>query len=312
VLPTDMSQNLLEVWVKVDARYAERIREDSQARIKTLGLLGDKYIDLASGSPAGEIVPPGGDIPPAPVTDVDRLAAAGEDVVNNIASLSHQLTTILGKMERGEGLLGKLLVDKEAGDRVSQELEQTLVALRRLAQGLDDRHGTLGRLIHDRDLGDRLAHTVETTDSLLGKMDGGEGLLPALLVDPSYKQRFEASLDHLDSAVSRLSSFTDKLEQGDGLLPKLVSDEEFGREMSRELRDLVTNLRQVAEKLNRGDGSAARVINDPTLVRAIEDVVLGVENSKFLKWMIQNRRKKGEKLRAQGSETTGGAADSSD
>jgi len=51
VLPVDMGENLLEVWISVDSRYEQRIRRDSVARIKTLGLLGDKYVELTSGSP---------------------------------------------------------------------------------------------------------------------------------------------------------------------------------------------------------------------------------------------------------------------
>ncbi len=234
VLPTDMETHLLEVWIRVDARYAQRIREDSEARIKTLGLLGDKFIDVTSGSPAAELVPPGGDIPTAPATDVDRLAAAGEDVVNNIARLSHQLTDILGRLERGEGLFGKLLLDKEAGDRVSRELEETLVAVHHLAVGLDDRHGVLGRLVHDRELGDHFAHTIEGTNALIDQVEHGDGLVPALLFDKSYRDRFASSLDHLDSVTERLSSLADKLDHGNGLLPKLISDDEYGQEMAKE------------------------------------------------------------------------------
>ena len=56
VLPGDMGESLLEVRIAVDARYEQRIRQDSVARIKTLGLLGDKYLELTSGSPAVSIV----------------------------------------------------------------------------------------------------------------------------------------------------------------------------------------------------------------------------------------------------------------
>jgi phospholipid/cholesterol/gamma-HCH transport system substrate-binding protein len=302
VLPTQLGENQLDVWIKVDARYGARIRDDSEARIKTLGLLGDKYIDLSSGSPSGTIIPPGGDIPTAPPTDIDRLAEAGEDVVNSLAALARQLSDILGRMEKGEGLLGKLLMDKEAGDRMSNELEGTLTSLQTLARGLNDRGGTVGRLLHDRELGDRFAHTIDGADSLVTKLDQGDGLLPALLRDPAYKQRFGDSLDHLDQVVTRLGSLTDRLENGDGLIPKLISDDAYGRQMATELQTLVTNLRQIAEKLNKGDGSAAQLINDPTLVQAIDDVVLGIENSKAIKWLIQNRRKHGEKMRREAGE----------
>ena len=73
------------------------IREDSMARIRTLGLLGDKYIEISSGSQSFPEVPEGGTIGTAPVADVDRLRASGEDLVNNVTRITEQLTTILGR-----------------------------------------------------------------------------------------------------------------------------------------------------------------------------------------------------------------------
>ncbi|MFP3941921.1 MAG: MlaD family protein, partial [Thermoanaerobaculia bacterium] len=44
LLPTDATSSQIKVGVEVASRYEKRIREDSMARIKTLGLLGDKYV----------------------------------------------------------------------------------------------------------------------------------------------------------------------------------------------------------------------------------------------------------------------------
>ncbi len=66
VLPRDVTKTLLTVWVSVDRNYQGRIRRDSVAAIKTLGLLGDKYIEITSGSAASEVVPSGGQIFAAP------------------------------------------------------------------------------------------------------------------------------------------------------------------------------------------------------------------------------------------------------
>ena len=42
VLPESVDEEMLTVWINVDRRYGDRVREDSTARIKTLGLLGRK------------------------------------------------------------------------------------------------------------------------------------------------------------------------------------------------------------------------------------------------------------------------------
>jgi len=293
VLPVDMGENLLEVWISVDSRYEQRIRRDSVARIKTLGLLGDKYVELTSGSPAGELIPEEGEIPASPQTNVEQLTQAGEDVMNNVVTISHQLAQILGRMERGEGILGELTTDVEPGRKVSTELLDTLSALRRVAEGIEKGPGVLPRLIGDPALGDRLASSVERLDNILARAEQGQGLLPSLLDDAEQKERFTNALESLERAAGRLAAAAGRLESSDALLGKLINDEAYGREVAADLRKLLSNLSEVAEKLNRGDGSAARLINDPTLVQAIEDIVVGVDESKLLRWLIRNKQEQG-------------------
>ncbi len=66
-LSEDVRKNQIELRIRVEARFAGRIREDSMARIRTLGLLGDKYIEISSGTPKFPEVPEGGTIGTAPV-----------------------------------------------------------------------------------------------------------------------------------------------------------------------------------------------------------------------------------------------------
>ncbi len=52
VLPRDPRKKYIRVRLSVDRHYSERVRSDSRAHIRTLGLLGDKYIELNSGTRA--------------------------------------------------------------------------------------------------------------------------------------------------------------------------------------------------------------------------------------------------------------------
>jgi len=144
-LPADHWRGRIRVWLRIESRYANRIRAPrkpeetvaneapSLARIKTLGLLGDKYVDITSGSPAYPVVPNEGQIPSARPTNVDELFASGEDTMNNIVEISSSLKKILARMERGEGLLGELTSDSPTGLRLKQSLIGTSESLERIA-----------------------------------------------------------------------------------------------------------------------------------------------------------------------------------
>lgn len=294
VLPTDPQENRLIVHITVDRRYAGRVREDSRARIKTLGLLGDKYVELTSGSPEYEPVPDDGEVKAAPATDVDRLIASGGDVVENIVAISHTLTTLLERIENGEGVLGELLSARDAQERkVTDSLFAVLDGVERVTHSVEHGKGPIARLLHDEELASRLTSSIERLEALLVTAESGDGLVPALLHDVETKERFTRTLANLEASSARLASLTQALEEGDGLLPRLLNDEAYGERVTSELQELLERLNRTAAAITEGDGTISQLIHDPQVYEAINDVIVGINESKLLRWLIRNRQKKG-------------------
>lgn len=312
VLPPDATSTRIKVTVEVDERYAQRIREDSLARIKTLGLLGDKYVEITTGSTDAETIPPGGVIPAAPPTNVDRLIASGEDVMDNVVQISADLRDILRRMEQGEGLLGELTTESETGRRMTDAVIETMESVQRVAEDVETGDGPLSRLIHDRELADRVETSLGRLDQVLADLQEGDGLLPGLLHDPATREEYDTTLAELRAVAENLEGFSRELREGDGLLPRLVEDEELGDEVVRELREVLDRIHSLTVKLDEGEGTAGKLINDPSVYQAVQDVIVGVEESRLLSWLIRNRQKKGIETRyeeaREGMEEEGGEA----
>lgn len=304
ILPQNPAEEHIQIWISVDRGYAERIRgpragtpkgknPPSQARIKTLGLLGDKFIELSSGAPEYPVIPDQGEIPAAEPTNVDALLASGEDVMDNVVEISASLSTILGRMERGEGLLGELTTDTESGRRLRNSLVGTSESLERIATRIETGEGPLPRLLNDRQMAERLASSLDRFESLLAQAQTGPGLLPGLLNDPTAKAKFDETLSTLNQMAKDLQGFTADLETSDALLPRLVKDEEYGREITGKVNELVNRLNEISLKISEGRGTASMLINDPQIYDAVNDVIIGVNESRLLRWLIRNRQKKG-------------------
>lgn len=297
VLPEEITRQKIRVYLNVDRRYASRIREDSVARIKSLGLLGDKYVEISSGSPESPMIPEGGQIQAAPQTDVDRLLASGEDVVDNVAAISVSLKNILQRMEEGEGLLGELTVGDEKGEKITDSLHSTLASLDSILSKIDRGEGTLGRLFNDPTLAERTESAVARLESLLDSFESGEGLLPDLLNDPELSDRFAGAVGNLETTTGELGDLVAEVRQGEGLLNKLLTDEEYAAKVSSDLEQMMENLRLISEKINSGDGTVAQLVNDPSVYQALNDIIVGVNESRLLRWLIRNRQKKGIEVR---------------
>ena len=297
VLPRDVTRKLLTIWVSVDRRYRNRVRQDSRARIKTLGLLGDKYIEITSGSPTSEVVPNQGQILAAPATDVDMLIASGGDVVENVVAISYSLRNILGRMDAGEGVLGELTTDNESGRQAKQALLTTLHSLAQVSTKLDDGDGTLGTLINDPQVATRMTAALGRVESLLERMESGEGALPALLTDEASGRQVRDMVASLGRTAERLETLVGQLQEGDGLLGRLLTDDELSDSVGGNLEELLENLRQLSARLEEGEGTLAMLIDDPSIYEAINDVIVGIDQSKLLRWLVRNRQKAGIKKR---------------
>lgn len=305
VLPQNPNEEHIQVWITIDNKYAARIRGPvipeggraapggSQARIKTLGLLGDKFIELSTGGPEFPAIPNDGEIPAAQPTNVDALMASGEDVMDNVVEISASLSTILARMERGEGLLGELTTNSESGGRLRSSIIGTTESLERIATTIENGKGPLGRLLNDQAMANQLASSLDRFEALLAQAQTGPGLAPALLNDPQMKASFQDTLAQLNQVARDVQGMTADLETSQALLPRLLKDEEYGREITGEVETVVKRLSEASRLLTEGEGSVPKLLNDPQVYDAVNDIIIGVNESRILRWLIRNRQKKG-------------------
>ena len=303
-LPTDPAERQITVTFRINARLSERIRDDSRVRIRTLGLLGDRYLEVSSGSSARPPLPPGSVVHSEEPTDVAAVLSRGGDVVTNVQAISSSLRRILDRVERGEGIVGELTVNPESGRQVVARMNSVLEETDGLLKDLRAGKGALGKLIADpklesqfvedlaamahagRQVGEALAHDLARDDSVVA----------GLLRDPKGRESLQRAIDGVGQAAVAATAAATELREGKGTLPRLINDEEYAHRFLNDLAVMTNSLRQVADKLDHGQGSAARLINDPTLVRDLESVVRGVQESKLATWYVRNRREKGERM----------------
>ena len=89
-----------------------KIEKDAVATINTLGLLGEKYLEIIPGA-----------VEKGFLKDSDTLIGkdpvAMEKITENLANLSESVGTVVDRLKKGEGTIGKLLVE----DKIYRDLE---------------------------------------------------------------------------------------------------------------------------------------------------------------------------------------------
>jgi phospholipid/cholesterol/gamma-HCH transport system substrate-binding protein len=305
-LPYDPKARSVAISLMIDRKYADRVRGDSRARLKKLGLLtGDSYIEITAGTLRFDALPPGSNIPAQRQTNVEQLMASGEDLVDNLVQISYSLKNILGRVDRGEGLLGELTSAPETKQRLTDTLLQTLNRTNAALKHIESGRGVIGKLIYDDAYGDQLTASLGSaavsmqavTASIQRSFESGTGVLPALLSDPEGQKKVAELTENLRLTSANLAAFTTAMQSGEGILPRLLNDKPYGDQMLSEFTLLVQQLNEAVRKLNAGQGTAGKLISDPTVYESINDILIGINESRLLRWLIRNRQQKGMEKR---------------
>lgn len=310
-LPRDPKQKSVEITLMIDRKYSERIRGDSRVRLKKLGLLtGDSYIDVTPGTPKFEILEPGSIIPSNRQTDVESLISSGEDLVDNFVQISYSLKNILARVDRGEGLIGELTTAPETKQRLTDTVLTTLNKTNAALTHMESGRGVLGKMVYDDAYADQLTASLAAaatsmqavTANVQRSFETGEGMVPALLHDPEGKARVYELVENLRKSSANLSTFTESLQTGQGLVPRLLNDKVYGDQALSEFTLLVQQLNETVRKINTGQGTAGKLVTDPTVYESINDILIGINESKLLRWLIRNRQQAGIERRAKEQE----------
>ncbi|HEX7252880.1 MAG TPA: MlaD family protein, partial [Thermoanaerobaculia bacterium] len=303
ILTPDPADRTVRVVYDVDRRAAPRLRKGTRASIKTIGLLGDKYIDLAGGTAEEPEVEVGGQIPAAPGAGIEKLLEGSGDLVTDLSAIARSLKNILGRTEQGKGFLGALTTESEESDRLGNSLNATLASLTAVIRKVEQGKGLVGQLLIDekygKETGESIRMALHSIQNVFAKIDSdlqsNSGVISALLQDPEGKKKVYQLLDNLSVASASLGKVVQQLEKGEGTIPLLLHDERTGKEITRNLREFSDRLNSIGRKLDEGQGTAGKLINDPAIFDAANRLVVGVDESAILRWLIKDRQKSGIK-----------------
>src|SRR2546423_5841768 len=143
----DLGDKRIIVTMEVSAKFSERVRSDSVARVTSRGVLGDKAIDISLGSPNAPLVHNGEEIQTGSSGDLSALMKASGEIIDNsvqitkdlrvavsaytdpelrgdIAALVKSAKNVIGEIEHGQGPMHALVYDKKSADELKELLVQ--------------------------------------------------------------------------------------------------------------------------------------------------------------------------------------------
>jgi len=235
-------KGMVEVTMRLVKRVQGRITDRSQVALGTLGLLGEKAVDI-TGSEEGTPIQEGGY---AQASLQDPLKGLLTDASGSTAHLRR----VLARMDAGEGLIGKALRDEELYDRMTDVSER----LQGMMSRLESSSGPLGRLMNDREMSAQLASSMRGIETVVGRIEAGQGTIGVLTKDDQLGR-------DLKEVTASLKEVAGALQQGRGTAGRLLTDDA----LYQKLDTVATRLDAVTARLEKGDGTAGKLLHDSEL-----------------------------------------------
>jgi phospholipid/cholesterol/gamma-HCH transport system substrate-binding protein len=212
-------QNGVQVELELDKTFQDRITDHSQAIIRTIGLLGDKYVDISLGNPGERVLKEGEYLKIIGSVDFEvftsKLNTSFDDFAATLASMRH---------------ITKRLDEEDLGKFVR--------SMNSVVNALTAQRGSAGKLIYDPALYRQLSSVAENLDTVTTLLKRGHGTLGKMIVDSTLYRTLASFSSRSDSLVSNLmhSGSAGRVFNDDQLYSDLMK-------LIKELDALVTDIR---------------------------------------------------------------------
>jgi phospholipid/cholesterol/gamma-HCH transport system substrate-binding protein len=209
---------VVEVALTIEERFRPQIRRDSVATIASVGLLGDKSIEISVGG-AAEAEVASGDV----LQSEDPLTIT--EVIDQLQPVARKVDSILTDISALTGTL----TGKEA------PVQRAIQNLGNILEKIDQGQGTLGELVNSKTLGSELESTLHNMEALLVDARKAAGDVQRALVDLPPTM---ASARKVADEVARL---TESLRKSSDRLPQITADvASIARNLERASRSFPT------------------------------------------------------------------------
>ncbi|WP_257460299.1 MlaD family protein [Archangium lipolyticum] len=279
--PTRPGEKRLEVRLKLSRKYAQRVRADSVARLSSLGVLGDKAVDISIGSLDQPQVADEGEIPSTSGGDLSSLMKGASQVMDDMVAASRTL---------------RVAVEAYGDPKMAEDVAASLRSLRQLLEEVEKGDGALHALIYDKETGRqvrtlvsnasrvalRVDKAVGHVEGLLDEVRNGDGTAHALI----YGQEGAKAVQELGAAAGQLAGLLDDAKKNpDSAVHQLV----YGNagNMLSDLGSAAADIKQITSMVARGEGSLGGILKDPTVYEDLRQMVGNVRRNKVLRALVR-------------------------
>ena len=254
--------------IELELRLAKAAMVHKNARvfISTMGLMGEKYIEIYAGTPEYPLLADGDSIIGQNPLQMEDILAASKQITENLAKTIEAISEVVTKEEtknsitnfiaRLDSISGKIdgLISKKQGDlesfagNLKTITDQMKIVVTDVDTIIKENRAEIKSTISN------FSATAETVhkniDRIVDNLDKITGQVNTMITQnqPELKttvQNFRSASDDFKKAMEKINSMTEKMESGQGTIGKLINDPKLYDNAS----DTLGSVKQAADSI---------------------------------------------------------------
>jgi phospholipid/cholesterol/gamma-HCH transport system substrate-binding protein len=230
----------IRIKLRIKNEYKNQIRTNSKVRITSIGILGDKFVDITIGNPNAKLVTENSFLEVEPTLSLDNIAKNIAPGLENFNKVMENIKNITDSISKGKGSVGELINNSSTVtglNRIINKIDMVLNAV-------EKEDGSLHKLLNDAELYNNLSSSVRDLKIVSENLSKGKGTLGKLITNDSL-------YNSLNNSSARLNQLLQKTQSDSTVIGGLLNDKKIYiriNDLIDELNKLIADIKEHPEK----------------------------------------------------------------
>jgi len=240
-----LNDNRVIIDMNLEEEAVGFVRKDARVTIANEGLMGSKVVLILPGSLVSKPITESDTLETIEQIDIDEIMREVKTSSENITVISSELISITQKINRGDGIFGKIFTDTT----FTQNLDATS------------------------------KNITEITQNLIGishKVNRGQGIVGKLFADTIIAEKIDTAGQNLNQIVVNLMEITEQINNGQGVFGRLFTDTALTSNLylsSKNMEATTKNLMELTANLNNESSALHLFINDEDFADSLQHLL---------------------------------------
>ena len=286
-----LSEPMPKVLIKLRLKRDVKIGKNSRITIRTLGIIGEKYVEILPSSEK-EYISKGEIVEGVNPLSLEKFVSIGQDAIFNLNSILTDIKKLTSDVKVQKNIREILKETSTASKQMNTVLRQ----LKTLSVSIDKTNKEIRKVIKENS--PKIAKVLDNTNTLvLTSKSEIEKTMGEIRKFAETGKDVKRAIAKLENTTDKINTFFEKL-QSEGLIAQIMQDKDFLAQLKTEveylqnitlkLSETTDNVNSILSYINEGKGSIGKFVKSDQLYNEVVDFVKDI---KAHPWKLFIRRR---------------------